>query len=68
VADDLPDGVAEAVVIRPGDTLLVRVDAADRQHFDSLVSELTRALKKRMPDVELCFVAGVEQLLVYRPN
>jgi hypothetical protein len=67
---DLPEGVVEAVVIRPGDTLVIRVhpDVRSRDHFDALVEELTPALKKRMPDVELVFLAGVEQLLAYRPG
>ena len=56
--------------IRPGDVLLIRVssEVRDRQQFNELVAEVSARLKERMSDVELCFIAGADQILHYRPE
>jgi hypothetical protein len=58
------EGAAEAIVIRPGDTLLVRVlptVPADHAH------EIQQALRQWLPGVEVGVVAA-EELAVYRPG
>jgi hypothetical protein len=52
----------EAVVIRPGDTLIVRVDPASTWGD---VEELKRAFVERMPNVQVIVVAA-EQLAAVR--
>jgi hypothetical protein len=54
--------VAEALIIRPGDKLLVRVDVhTSRERAMDLRDEL----KERLPEVEVCVIAA-EQLAVFR--
>jgi hypothetical protein len=54
--------VAEALVIRPGDKLLVRVDVhTSRERAMDLRDEL----KERLSEVEVCVIAA-EQLAVFR--
>ena len=54
----------DAVTVRPGDKLVVRVNGnmsrAEVDEWKAYVAEL-------LPGVELVVVTGVEQLLVYRP-
>lgn len=56
--------IRDAAVIRPGDKLILRVDARlTRQQFDQLVDEV----KERLPDIEI-LVVNVAQVIVYRPG
>jgi hypothetical protein len=60
---DLLD-VIEAIVLRPGDTLVVRVSAgATLQQAD----ELKARARELLPDVGVV-VIGAEQLVVHRPD
>lgn len=61
--------VAEAAVVRPGDTLVLRLGK------DVTPVQLARfhdgalpALKERIPGVEVIIVGGVWQLIVHRPG
>lgn len=57
------EGIVEELVIRPGDTLVVRVQAAISPQQ---VDELKRELSERLPGVKALVVAA-EQIAVYRP-
>jgi hypothetical protein len=58
-------GVAEAAVIRPGDTLLLvaRPDMSDED-----VDHLARGVQDHLAGVHTVVVDCVEQALVYRPD
>jgi hypothetical protein len=58
-----PAEIAEALVIHPGDKLLVRVDAAHA--FPDQVDELLDDLRKRFPECGVTIIAA-EQLAVIR--
>lgn len=60
------DGVAEALVIRPGDTLLIRLasglDAETSQQLSTLI-------KGELPDIKVLILGGaIEQIAAYRPD
>lgn len=63
------DGLVAAVgPVRPGDTLVLRLNPGlNRAQFDEQVDELSSAIKARL-DVELLFVAGDVEILHYRPE
>jgi hypothetical protein len=57
--------ISEAVIIRPGDTLLLRLSAeSTRAPWDEAREDLRRLL----PGVEVRAIIGVEQIAVYRPD
>lgn len=56
---------AELSVIRPGDTVLVRV-AGDTPAVR--LEAIADRLRERLPDVEVLLVAGVDGIDVYRPG
>lgn len=56
---------ADLIVIRPGDTILVRM------HRDAPREQLlavAERLRDRLPDVEVLVLAGAEGIEVYRPE
>ncbi|MFI7394025.1 MULTISPECIES: hypothetical protein [Streptomyces] len=60
------DLAADLTVIRPGDTVLVRVpsDIPAEQ-----IRRIVDQLKERMPDVaDVLVLAGADGIAVYRPN
>lgn len=66
-ADLAPLGIEEGVVVRPGDTLVIRLSK------DTSIEDFTRfreralpMLKERLPGVEVVFLGGVEQIAVVR--
>jgi hypothetical protein len=54
--------ISEALVIRPGDKLLVRVDVHTSRER---AMELRDQISERLPEVEVCVIAA-EQLAVFR--
>lgn len=68
--DQFLEGVVEAAVLRPGDTLLVRVGPRMSAQSVNEFSEHIRAkFKDQVPDVAVFVVGGgIEQMLVYRPG
>lgn len=63
------EGIAEALVVRPGDTLIVRL--AKDATPDQLVrfrETTAAAFKEKLPGVEVLFFGGVDQVAVYRPE
>lgn len=62
-------GVAEALVIRPGDTLILRLDSGlTPGQLEARRDRLVPSLKARVPGVEVIMLGGVEQMAVYRPD
>jgi hypothetical protein len=58
------ESIVEALVVRPGDTLVVRVrPAISAQQVD----EIKRELSERLPGVKALIVAA-EEIAVYRPR
>lgn len=53
----------EALVVQPGDTLIVRVAMIQQDHAFALKA----ALKERLPGVEVIAI-GADQLAIYRPG
>jgi hypothetical protein len=68
--DQLLAGVVEAAILRPGDTLLVRVGPGMSAQSVNEFSEHIRAkFKDQVPDVAVFVVGGgIEQMVVYRPG
>lgn len=62
-------GVAEALVIRPGDTLILRLDSGlTPSQLEAYRDRLVPSLKAWVPGVEVIMIGGVEQMAVYRPD
>lgn len=60
----LAEAISNAVIVRPGDTLIVRIQPdISRQRFE----EFADSIKARLPEVKVVVLAA-EQLLVYRPD
>jgi hypothetical protein len=57
--------VAEAVVVRPGDTLILRT-ARPVSHAE--VDRIRNYVKERLPDLADVLVATCDQLAVFRPD
>jgi hypothetical protein len=65
----MPADVAEALVVRPGDTLILRLASAiSPEQYKRLRENLEPGLKEHMPGVEVIFLGGIEQMAVYRPD
>ena len=57
---------AEALTVRPGDTLVIRLPAgATMQEVDNW-KQATADLQECMPGVEIVVLGGCEQIAVYR--
>jgi hypothetical protein len=54
----------EALTIRPGDTLIVRVDPS---YSPAEVAELKAAIADRLPDLAVVVIAA-DQIAAYRPG
>lgn len=67
-ADAGPDllAIREAIVVRPGDTLVVRVNPS-HGWFRSHLDELAHSIKERLPGIEVLIVTA-DQLVIYRPE
>jgi hypothetical protein len=65
----LPKG-ADALVVRPGDTLVLRFGSeVGREQFKAFWEQNEPDLRERLPDVKIiCLGGGVEQMAVYRPD
>jgi hypothetical protein len=67
--EELVNGIAEAAILRPGDTLVVRVgDTVTHKNINEFSDHLRAKFKEQVPDVAVFVMGGVEQLLVYRPD
>ena len=59
----------EALVARPGDTLILRLgQGATPEMLDWIRRGIEPAMKERSPGLEVLWVGGVEQMAVYRPD
>lgn len=59
----------EALVVRPGDTLILRLgQGATPEMLDRIKRGIEPAMKERSPGLEVLWVGGVEQMAVYRPE
>ena len=56
--------IREALVIRPGDTLIVRYDRSISTDQAQSIKEL---LTKRLPDLHDIIVLNADEIAVYRP-
>lgn len=69
MSDDVLANLAEALVVRPGDTLIVRLTADTSPEQLMRFRENAAAMfTEKLPDVEVIYLGGVEQLAVYRPE
>lgn len=59
---DLPEGMTEALLVRPGDTLIVRMDQSTPHDF---AVRFKAKLAAELPGIEV-LVVGAEQILAYR--
>lgn len=60
--------VIDAPTVRPGDTLVVRIDLSrglTRQQFDELVDRITDQLEESLPGVKVVVLAA-DQVVIYR--
>lgn len=57
--------ITEGVVVRPGDTLIIRL--AERMSAQQL-HEYARVLKAEVPDLKFVIVTDTAQMLVFRPD
>ena len=60
-----PLPVFEALVVKPGDTLILRSTKPLSMATAQLVQE---RLKARLPDVPAVLIDGFDQMAVYRPD
>lgn len=60
--------IEQAVVVRPGDVLMLRLGAdVTLAQFDMFREQAAQAIKERFPGVEILFLAGgVEQVAAFR--
>jgi hypothetical protein len=58
--------VTQAVTVRPGDTLVLRI--ANPQFTRADADRWRDEIDKLAPGVKALFMVGVEQMLVYRPD
>lgn len=66
---DLLQEVGEAAIVRPGDTLILRLgERVSADQFARFRDGALPALKERLPGIDVLLVGGVEQLVVHRPN
>ncbi|MEU9199426.1 hypothetical protein [Streptomyces sp. NPDC048332] len=56
--------LTEAAVIRPGDTVLIRIPSA---FTDAQRQIVRKALERELPDVSVVIVSGTDSMHVYRP-
>lgn len=57
--------IAEGLVVRPGDKLVIR---CHRDTTRANLDELADSIKERWPDVDVVVLAGVEQIAVVRAD
>lgn len=62
MSDDVVTQVVQTAVVRPGDTLIVRVAPSSTP---SWAQQIGAALRERLPDMTIVVVAA-EELVVYR--
>lgn len=56
---------ADAVLVRPGDTLILRVkEHVTEEEYD----RLRKGVEARIPGVGVLLIGGIDQMLVYRPD
>lgn len=66
---ELLQSASEAAVVRPGDTLILRLGTdVSAEQFARFRDGALPPLKERLPGVEVLIVGGVEQMVVYRPG
>nr|MDT0660857.1 hypothetical protein [Micromonospora sp. DSM 115978] len=58
------EGVAEALIVRPGDTLIVRFNQRTAR---SDLDPVDKALREQLPGVDV-IVINAEQIAVFRPT
>lgn len=63
VSDQVAE-VAQTAVVRPGDTLVIRVDP---RSVSAEVDRMLSKMKQALPGVEV-FVVGAEEMAIYRPE
>lgn len=60
--------VEEALVVRPGDVLIIRVaPGISRERLDEFATGVKKGLKERFPDPPQLLVIAAEQIAVLRP-
>lgn len=64
LTDEVLAGLEQAVIVRPGDTLIVRVP--QNTPADN-VARFMAAMRERLPDVPVVVIAA-EDMVVYRPE
>lgn len=65
----MPAEVAESLIVRPGDTLILRLTSdISPEQFHRIRGNLEPQMKERLPGVEIMWIGGVEQMVVYRPD
>ncbi|MEO3875542.1 hypothetical protein ABGB18_42745 [Nonomuraea sp. B12E4] len=69
MSDETLASLAEALVVRPGDTLIVRLSAdMTVEQFTRFRESIEPTLNEKLPGVKVLIIGGVEQLAVYRPG
>lgn len=65
----MPAEVAESLIVRPGDTLILRLGAdVSIEQFKAFRENCEPMLKEKLPDVKVMWFGGIEQIAVYRPG
>lgn len=60
---------AEALIVRPGDVLILRVaPGIYPSEFQRFHDSVGPRLKELLPDVQIVIIGGIEQMMVYRPD
>lgn len=59
-------GVAQGLVVRPGDTLIVGLSSSN--HTPDQAALLKQQIEDRLPNTDVLVICGVDQMAVYRPG
>lgn len=65
VSDEQVTAILQTAVVRPGDTLILRV--ADRMPME-YIDRARKAIGDKLPDVEILLIGGFEEMAIYRPE
>lgn len=65
VSEDVLGQVEQAAILRPGDTLILRLASSVTADVAKAVAD---AFRERYPDLDVLLVGSVEEMAVYRPE
>lgn len=65
VSEDVVTQVVQTAVVRPGDTLILRLGTSATPE---MVKNVAHAIKERRPDLDVLVLGNVDEMAIYRPE